>query len=111
MKNIKLLLAILVITLVAIAIFSDFRNYVMLTINENILLIKNYRLQHPLRVEMVFFSFYIIITSLSLPLALILGLLSGMIFDSITAIFLVSFASAIGATFAFLLSDIYLEII
>ena len=104
MKNIKLLLAILVITLVAIAIFSDFRNYVMLTINENILLIKNYRLQHPLRVEMVFFSFYIIITSLSLPLALILGLLSGMIFDSITAIFLVSFASAIGATFAFLLS-------
>lgn len=104
MKNIKLLLALLVITLVAIAIFSDFRNYVILTLNENILLIKNYRLQHPLRVEMVFFSFYIIITSLSLPLALILGLLSGMIFDSITAIFLVSFASAIGATFAFLLS-------
>lgn len=104
MKNIKLLLAILIITLVAIAIFSDFRNYVMLTLNENILLIKNYRLQHPFRIEMVFFSFYIIITSLSLPLALILGLLSGMIFDSITAIFLVSFASAIGATFAFLLS-------
>ena len=103
-KNIKLILTILVVTLVAITIFSDFRNYIILMLNENILFIENYRLQHPLRVEIIFFSFYIIFTSLSLPLALILGLLSGMIFDTMTAIFLVSFASAIGATFAFLLS-------
>jgi uncharacterized membrane protein YdjX (TVP38/TMEM64 family) len=104
MKNIKLLLIILVVILMTIAIFSDFRNYTVLLLNENILLIENYRLQHPLRVELIFFSFYIVSTSLSFPLALIFGLLSGIIFDTMTAIFLVSFASAIGATFSFLLS-------
>ena len=104
MKNIKLLLIILVVILMTIAIFSDFRNYILLLLNENILLIENYRLQYPLRVELIFFSFYIVATSLSFPLAFIFGLLSGIIFDIMTAIFLVSFASAIGATFAFLLS-------
>jgi uncharacterized membrane protein YdjX (TVP38/TMEM64 family) len=104
MKNIKLLLIILVFTLTTIAVFSDFRSYTILLLNENILFIENYRSQYPLRVELIFFSFYIILISLSLPLAFILGLLSGIIFDTTTAIFLVSFASAIGATFAFLLS-------
>ena len=43
-------------------------------------------------------------TSLSLPVAFILGLLSGMLFDIYHAVLIVSFASSIGATLAFLLS-------
>ncbi|MEC8996241.1 MAG: VTT domain-containing protein, partial [Pseudomonadota bacterium] len=51
-----------------------------------------------------FFTIYVLATTISLPVATILGLLSGMIFDLTTAVILVSFASSIGATFAFLLS-------
>ena len=46
---------------------------------------------------------HISLLQLFLPFALILGLLSGMIFEPINLL-LVSFASTIGATFAFLLS-------
>ena len=53
---------------------------------------------------MIFFTSYIILTSFSLPVAFVLGLLSGMIFDNTMAIILVSFASSLGATFAFLIS-------
>tara|TARA_B100000686_G_C16067001_1_gene607459 strand:- start:74 stop:574 length:501 start_codon:yes stop_codon:yes gene_type:complete len=47
---------------------------------------------------------YVLAATISLPVALILGLLSGMIFDIVTAVVIVSFASTIGATFAFLIS-------
>ena len=47
---------------------------------------------------------YVVLTALSLPVALILGLLSGFIFDLFSAIILISFASSLGATAAMLIS-------
>lgn len=73
-------------------------------LNENLLLIETYRQANPYKVELIFFTSYIILTSFSLPVAFVLGLLSGMIFDNTMAIILVSFASSLGATFAFLIS-------
>ena len=73
-------------------------------LNENISYIKNYQVSYPFRVEIIFFITYVFLTSLSIPIALILGLLSGMIFHNTTAILIVSFESAIGATLAFLIS-------
>jgi uncharacterized membrane protein YdjX (TVP38/TMEM64 family) len=73
-------------------------------LNENLLFIETYRQANPYKVELIFFTSYIILTSFSLPVAFVLGLLSGMIFDNTMAIILVSFASSLGATFAFLIS-------
>jgi len=104
MQNIKLFIILLIISLVAIALLSDFRAYIVLQLNEHMNLIKHYSSEYPVRVELIFFIMYVIFASLSIPVALVLGLLSGMIFDIKTAVLIVSFASSIGATFAFLIS-------
>lgn len=51
-----------------------------------------------------FFAVYVAVTALSLPIATLLTLLAGAIFGFINALILVSFASTVGATIAFLLS-------
>ena len=51
-----------------------------------------------------YFFVYVVLTTLSLPVALVLGLLSGFIFDLYSAIILISFASSFGATAAMLIS-------
>lgn len=104
MQNIKLSIILLIISLVAIALLSDFRGLIVLQLNEHMNLIKHYSSEYPVRVELIFFIMYVIFASLSIPVALVLGLLSGMIFDIKTAVIIVSFASSIGATFAFLIS-------
>ena len=56
-----------------------------------------------------YFSLYIIVTSLSLPGALIMTLLGGAFFGLYWGTLLVSFASSIGATLAFLFSRRFLR--
>ena len=104
MKKTKAFLAVLFIAVLTIFIVSGLPDTVLSLINENIEKIKFLKTDNPYLVEIIFFTTYVVATSISLPVALILGLLSGMIFDAVTAIILVSFASAIGATFAFLIS-------
>ena len=104
MKNLKPLLIVIFVIIAVSLLFSEFRNYIVAILNENLLLIETYRQANPYKVELIFFTSYIILTSLSLPVALVLGLLAGMIFDNIIAIILISFASSLGATFAFLIS-------
>jgi len=104
MKNLKLILIVIFFIIVVSLLFSEFRNYIVSMLNENLLLIETYRQANPYKVELIFFTSYIILTSFSLPVAFVLGLLSGMIFDNTMAIILVSFASSLGATFAFLIS-------
>jgi pyruvate/2-oxoglutarate dehydrogenase complex dihydrolipoamide dehydrogenase (E3) component/uncharacterized membrane protein YdjX (TVP38/TMEM64 family) len=57
---------------------------------------------HPWQALAGFFVFYVAITSLSLPGAAVLTLAAGAIFGLLQATLLVSFASTIGATIAFL---------
>jgi len=104
MKNLKLILIVISFIIVVSLLFSEFRNYIVSMLNENLLFIETYRQANPYKVELIFFTSYIILTSFSLPVAFVLGLLSGMIFDNTMAIILVSFASSLGATFAFLIS-------
>tara|TARA_B110000444_G_C18712424_1_gene534347 strand:+ start:191 stop:805 length:615 start_codon:yes stop_codon:yes gene_type:complete len=73
-------------------------------VNLNLESLINYSVINPLSMKIYFFIIYIFLTSLSLPVAFILGLLSGMLFDIYHAVLIVSFASSIGATLAFLLS-------
>jgi len=60
--------------------------------------------QSPLRVTFVAFALYVVIVALSLPGATIMGLAAGAFFGLWQGTLLVSFASTIGATLAFLVS-------
>jgi pyruvate/2-oxoglutarate dehydrogenase complex dihydrolipoamide dehydrogenase (E3) component/uncharacterized membrane protein YdjX (TVP38/TMEM64 family) len=59
---------------------------------------------NPLQVLAIFFLVYVVLTALSVPGAVILTLAAGAIFGVATGTVLVSFASSIGATLAFLAS-------
>ncbi|MGB2401646.1 MAG: TVP38/TMEM64 family protein, partial [Porticoccaceae bacterium] len=60
--------------------------------------------QQPQLTALTFFVLYILVAGLSLPGAALLTVIGGIILDFWIALLLVSFASAIGATIAFLLS-------
>ena len=71
---------------------------------DNIVNLEDYYIQNPIFFMFSYFIIYIVLTTLSLPVALVLGLLSGFIFDLYSAIILISFASSFGATAAMLIS-------
>jgi len=62
------------------------------------------RAASPLGVALAFFAVYVVATALSLPGAVILTLAAGALFGLSVGTVLVSFASSIGATLAFLAS-------
>ncbi len=66
--------------------------------------IQSYYLSHQVQTLSLFFVAYVIATALSLPGATVLTLLAGALFGLFTGFILVSFASTIGATIAFLSS-------
>ena len=64
--------------------------------------ISNYRDSHPMLASSIYILIYVAITGLSLPGATILTLAGGAIFGLVWGTLIVSFASTIGATLAFL---------
>ncbi|MBL1293223.1 MAG: dihydrolipoyl dehydrogenase [Thiotrichales bacterium] len=68
-----------------------------------------YYQENPFKVAGIFFSVYIAVAALSLPGAVILTLAGGAIFGLLTGLIIVSFASSIGATIAFLVSRFVLR--
>ena len=104
MGKTKTFLILLLIVILAMFALGDFANVLLSFINSNLEKIKIIQANNPYLIEIIFFAIYVLATTISLPVASILGLLSGMIFGLITAVVLVSFASTIGATFAFLIS-------
>lgn len=65
--------------------------------------------EHPLLFSAAFFGVYVLVTALSLPGAALMTLLAGAIFGLLWGTVLVSFASSIGATLAFLVSRFILR--
>ncbi|MGZ8256782.1 MAG: FAD-dependent oxidoreductase [Gallionella sp.] len=68
-----------------------------------------FKMESPWLVTTVFFAIYVIATALSLPGAIILTLAAGAVFGLFEGTLLVSFASSLGATFAFLASRFVLR--
>jgi len=68
-----------------------------------------YQLSHPLATALVFFVFYVAVTGLSLPGAAIMTLAAGAMFGLLWGTVIVSFASSLGATLAFLASRFVLR--
>ena len=102
MKSKKYLYLVVLLTLV---IFFYYNNSLFeKTVLDNIVNLEDYYIQSPIFFMFAYFVVYVVLTTLSLPVALMLGLLSGFIFDLYSAIILISFASSFGATAAMLIS-------
>jgi uncharacterized membrane protein YdjX (TVP38/TMEM64 family) len=103
-KIIMLLAMVFIILLIVLLLANNGNNNFLSFINSNLNALKDFSAAHPFKSGLYFFFIYIVLTSFSLPVAFILGLTSGIIFNPLKAITIVSFASSIGATFAFIIS-------
>ena len=102
MKSKKYLYLVALLTLI---IFFYYNNSLFeKTILDNIVNLEDNYIQNPIFFMFAYFIVYVVLTTLSLPVALMLGLLSGFIFDLYSAVILISFASSFGATAAMLIS-------
>lgn len=103
--KIKIALIGLIVLLIFIFFYSGLHQYANLDfLKTQQATIDEYNSTHPLTAALIFFTTYIFITGLSLPGAAILTLAGGAIFGVVIGTLLVSFASTIGATLAFLAS-------
>ncbi len=110
MKKSKLLVLAIIVT-AAIAFFAfDLKQYFTLDYFQSQRAAIDTLIQaHPLRVGLIFFLMYIAVTGLSLPGAAILTLVAGAVFGLLWGTVIVSFASTLGATLAFLSSRFLLR--
>ncbi len=101
----RIVVLVAIVALVAAFFVFDLKQYFSLDyFREQQAAIDAYFQAHPLRTAAIYFLIYVAVTGLSLPGAAIMTLAGGAIFGLLWATLLVSFASAIGATLAFLAS-------
>lgn len=109
MKNRKLLIIVLVALVAAFFYFDIGRFFSLEYLKSEQAALKTLYENKPIPVLAVFFFGYIAVTALSLPGAAILTLAAGAQFGLLTGTIIVSFASSIGATLAFLVSRFLLR--
>ncbi|MFC3097483.1 FAD-dependent oxidoreductase [Alteraurantiacibacter palmitatis] len=106
----RIILALLLVSAIALWFAFDLGQYLTLdTLKAQRDTILAYYAAHPLLVMVVFFLVYVAVTALSIPGAAIMTLAAGAVFGVVTGTLLVSFASSIGATLAFLASRFLLR--
>jgi pyruvate/2-oxoglutarate dehydrogenase complex dihydrolipoamide dehydrogenase (E3) component/uncharacterized membrane protein YdjX (TVP38/TMEM64 family) len=99
----KLALLATIAALVAAFFIFDLRQYLSIEYFERQrAAIEAYRDASPVMATAVFFGIYVAVTGLSLPGAAILTLVAGAVFGLVWGVVIVSFASTLGATLAFL---------
>ena len=105
MNKSKLLLVVVVVALVAAFFAFDLGQYLTLDyLKGKQAAITAYYQTNPMQTIAVFMAFYIAAIALSFPGATLLTLVAGAVFGLLTGTIIVSFASSIGATLAFLVS-------
>ena len=103
MKTTKIFLLLSLVFLIASFFVFDLQQYLTLdTLKEKKEWINLYSSKHPALIIFIYSLVYIVITGLSLPGATILTLAGGAVFGLFWGTVIVSFASTIGATLAFL---------
>jgi pyruvate/2-oxoglutarate dehydrogenase complex dihydrolipoamide dehydrogenase (E3) component/uncharacterized membrane protein YdjX (TVP38/TMEM64 family) len=106
----KLIVVAVIAALIAAFFVFDLRRYVSLEyFQAQRAVIEAYVQSHPLQAAAIFFGIYVAVTGLSLPGAAILTLVAGATFGLLWGTVIVSFASSIGATLAFLASRFLLR--
>ena len=98
MKIKKLSISIILLSIIIFGFITndEFNSYLV----ENIENIKAIYSNEPLLFTVFFIIAYLVMTTLSLPVALLMGLLAGSVFEFYLAVVIVSFTSTIGATVA-----------
>lgn len=103
MKRIALTLTVTL--LVGLFFYFDLHQLLTLhSIKERLTTLEAWRTSAPLTAASLFFLSYIVITALSLPGAAVMSVVAGALFGLVTGTIIVSFASSIGALFAFLMA-------
>jgi len=101
----KLLVFAVIVALVAAFFVFDLKQYFSIEyFQSQRAAIDAYYQAHPLQTAAIFFGVYVAVTGLSLPGAAILTLVAGALFGLLWGVVIVSFASTLGATLAFLTS-------
>ena len=101
----RIAVLIVIAALVAAFFAFDLRHYFSLDyFQSQRAAIEAYRSQHPLEAAAIFFAIYVAVTALSLPGATLMTLAAGAVFGLLWGTMIVSLASTIGATLAFLAS-------
>ena len=110
MKKSKLLLLVVVIALIVVFFVFDLGRYFSLDYfkSQQAAFSAQYA-ANPFQTGLIFFAIYVGVTALSLPGAAILTLVAGAIFGLLWGVVIVSFASTIGATLAFLVARFLLR--
>jgi uncharacterized membrane protein YdjX (TVP38/TMEM64 family) len=105
MKPGKIALIVIIIALIFSFFIFDLGQYLNLAfLKARQSDIEYFYVNNPLKTALLFFIIYVFVTGLSLPAASILTLAGGAIFGVLLGTILVSFASTLGATLAFLAS-------
>ena len=96
---------ILVLSLISIFFIFDLDSYLSFqNLKSSLEQFKTWRIDSPVLTGVIFFIIYIAVTGLSLPGAAVMTLAAGALFGLLWGTIIVSFASSIGATLAFLVS-------
>src|SRR5258705_1326202 len=110
MSRSKLVVLVVLAVLVAAFFAFDLKQYFSIEyFQSQRAAIMAYFEAHPLETAALYFLVYVAVTGLSLPGAAILTLVGGAIFGLLSGTVIVSFASSIGATLAFLASRFVLR--
>ena len=102
----KKLTLIVVVALLALAFFAlDLNRYLTLDgLKTSLGQFEAWRAASPLLVGLAFLAFYVLVAALSLPGAAVMTIAAGALFGLLAGALIVSFASSMGATLAFLTS-------
>ncbi len=110
MRYKKRLLLLLLGTAVGLFLFFDLGQYLDLqTLKTQQTLIETFRAERPALAIAIYFGIYVLMAALSLPGAALLTLAGGAVFGLLWGTVIISFASSIGATLAFLMSRFLLR--
>jgi pyruvate/2-oxoglutarate dehydrogenase complex dihydrolipoamide dehydrogenase (E3) component/uncharacterized membrane protein YdjX (TVP38/TMEM64 family) len=105
MNRSRLLVAAIVVVLIAAFFALDAGQYLRLEyLKSQQAAIGAYHAGHPLQTAAIYFALYVAVAALSLPGAAIMTLAGGAVFGLLWGTLIVSFASSLGATLAFLAS-------
>lgn len=106
----KIILVTIIVGMIAAFIYFDLGHFFNLDyLKSQQHAIEAYYLSHPVETLLAYFGVYIAVTALSLPGAAIMTLAGGAIFGLLWGTVVVSFASTIGASLAFLVSRFLLR--
>ena len=110
MLNMRVLLTLLVLSFVAAFFVLDLGQYLTLDyLKSQRQSFLDYYAANQLTTLITYFVLYVLVTALSLPGALVISLAGGAVFGLATGLVVISFASSIGATLAFLIARFVLR--